>query len=49
MSLQELTPGKVIKLQKSDMFYKNTLQLIGCNKYDNYFKDAMGILHKKGS
>ena len=29
------------------MFFKNILQYIGCSKYDNYFKDAMGILHKK--
>ena len=29
------------------MFCKNILQHIGCRKYDNYFKDAMGILYKK--
>ena len=46
-SLPELTPEKMIKLQKSDVFGKNILQHIGCNKYDNYFEDAMGILHKK--
>ena len=47
MSLPELTPEKVIKLQKGDMFCTDILQHIGCSKYDNYFKDAMGSLHKK--
>ena len=47
MSLLELTPEKVIKLQKSDVFCKNILQFIGCSKYDNHFKDVMGILHEK--
>ena len=47
MSLPELTPEKVIKLQKSDAFYKNILQHIDYSKYDNHFKDVMDILHKK--
>ena len=37
----------MIKLQKSDVFCKNILQHLGCSKYDNYFKDAMDIIHKK--
>ena len=28
-------------------FTKNTIQHIGCSKYNNYFIDAIGILHKK--
>ena len=47
MSLPELTHEKVIKLQKSYVFCKNILQHIGCSKYDIYFKDALGILHKR--
>ena len=47
MSVPELTPDKVIKLQKSDMFCKNILQCIGCSKFEKYFQDAIGILHKK--
>ena len=26
---------------------KNMLQHIGCSKYEDYFKDARGVLHKK--
>ena len=47
MPLLELTPDKVIKLQKGGVFCKNILQHIGCSKFKDYFKDAMGILHKK--
>ena len=47
MSLPELTPDKVVKLQESDVFCKNILQHINCSKHENYFKDATGILHKK--
>ena len=47
MSLPELTSEKVIKLQKNDTFCKNIIQHIDCSKYDNYFIDATGILHKK--
>ena len=47
MSLLELTPEKGIKLQKNDIFCKNIIQHIGCSKYDNYFIDTIGILHKK--
>ena len=47
MSLRELTPDKVIKLQESDVFHKNILQHIGCSKYENYFQDAMSVFHKK--
>ena len=47
MSLPELAPDKVIKLQKNDSLCRNILQHIHCNKNDNYFIDATGILHKK--
>ena len=47
MSLLELTPDKVIKLPKGDGFCKNILQHICCSKFENYFKDAIGFLHKK--
>ena len=47
MSLPGLTPDEVIKLQESDVFCKNILQHMGCSKYEGYFKDAMGVLHKK--
>ena len=46
MSLLELTLDKVLKLQVSDFFCKNILQQISCSKHENYFQDAMGILHK---
>ena len=49
MSLPELTPEKVIKLQQNDIFCKNIIQHIGCSKYDNYVIDDIGILHKKGN
>ena len=45
--IPELTPDKVIKLQKNITFCKHILQHIHCSKNDNYFIDAMGILHKK--
>ena len=44
--LTELTPDKVIKLQKNGVFCKNILQHIGCSKFKNYFKDV-DILHKE--
>ena len=47
MSLPELTPEKVIKPQKNDIFCKNVIQHIGCSKYDNYFTDAISILYNK--
>ena len=47
MSLPELTPDKDIKLQENDVFCKNILQHTGCSKYEDYFQDAMAILHKK--
>ena len=47
MSLPELTLDKVRKLQKSYGLCKNILQHISCSKNENYFQDAMGILHKK--
>ena len=47
MSLLELTPDKMIKLQESDVFCKNILQDISCSKHENYFKYAMDILHKR--
>ena len=47
MSLPELTSEKVIKLQKNDTFCKNIMQHIGCNRNDNCFIDAIGVLHKK--
>ena len=47
MSLPEITPDKVMKLQESDDFCKNILQHINCCKHENYSQDATGILHKK--
>ena len=47
MSLQELTPDKVMKLQKNDTFCKNIPQHIHCSKNDNSFIDTLCILHKK--
>ena len=47
MSVPELTLNKVVKLQKSDVFCQNILQHISCSKHDNYFQDAIDILHKK--
>ena len=47
MSLLELIPEKVIKLQKNDIFCKIIIQHIACSKYHNYFIDAIGIPHKK--
>ena len=46
MSLPEFTPEKVVKLQKNDTFCKKILEHIHCSK-NNYFTDAMAILHKK--
>ena len=36
-----------MKLQESDVFCKNILQHISCSKHENYFQDAMDVLHKK--
>ena len=47
MSILELTPEKVIKLPQNDIFYKSIMQHIGCSKYDSYFRDVTGIIHKK--
>ena len=47
MSLPELTPEKIIKLQKNDTFCNNIIHHIHCNTNKNYFTDAMGISHKK--
>ena len=46
MSLIELTPEKVVQLQQNHTFCKNIFQHIHCNTIENYFTDAMGILHK---
>ena len=48
MSVPELTPHKVIKLQKNNTFYKNILKHLHCSKNNKYFIDATGILQKKG-
>ena len=45
--LPEFTLDKIVKVQKKDKFYNNILQHIHCSKNENYFLDAMGILHKK--
>ena len=47
MSLLELRLENVVKLQENDLFCKNIQQQINCSKYENYFQDAMVILHKK--
>ena len=47
MFLPEMTPEKVVQLQKNDTFCKNILQHIHCNTNENYFTDAIGIIHKK--
>ena len=47
MSLPELTPDKVTKLQKIDTICKTILQHIDCSKHDNYLTVATGILHNK--
>ena len=47
MSFPKFTLDKVIKLTKNEKFCKIILQHIYCSKNDNYFLDAMGILHKK--
>ena len=47
MSLAALTPEKVIKLLKNDIFCENIIQHTSCSKYNNYFIDATAILHKK--
>ena len=49
MSLLELTPDKVTKLQKHHTFGKNLIQHIDCSRHDNYFIYATVILHKKGN
>ena len=46
-SLPEFTMEKVVNLQKNYTFCKNILEHIHCSKNNNYFTDAMGILHKK--
>ena len=47
MSLPELTPDKVIKLQESDVLCRIILQHMDCSKHKDYFQDATGTLHKK--
>ena len=47
MSLTEFILDKVVKLQKNYTFCKNILECIHCSTNDNYFTDAIGILHKK--
>ena len=44
MSLPELTPDKIAKLQKNDTFCNNIITHIHCNLHKNYFTDTMGIL-----
>ena len=41
MSLLELSPDKVMKLQESDVFCKNIPYHMSCSKHENYFQDAM--------
>ena len=47
MSLPELAPDKVMKLQEHDVLCKNILHHINFNEHENYFQDGMGVLHKK--
>ena len=35
------------KITKKSCFCKGFLQHIGCSRYENYFQDATGVLHKK--
>ena len=46
MSLPELTHRKSSSTAKNETFCKNILQHLHCNTNENYFTDAMGILHK---
>ena len=48
MSLPDLTPEKIITLQKNGTFCNNILHHIHCNTNESNFKDAMGILNKNG-
>ena len=47
MSLPEFTLEKVVKLQENEIFGKDILEHIHCSKNNNYFIDAMGILHEE--
>ena len=47
MTLPKITPDKVINYKRMTNFCKKILQYIHYSKNDNYFIDAMGILHKK--
>ena len=42
----ELTPEKIIQLQKIDTLCNNIIQDMHCNTNENYFTDTMDILHK---
>ena len=46
MSLPELTPENIIKLQKNDTFCNSIIHHLHCKSNEHYFKDATGILHK---
>ena len=47
MSHPKLTSNKIIQLQKNDTFCNNIITHLHCNAHENYFTDAIGILHKK--
>ena len=47
MSLPELTPDKITQLQKMMHSVTTLSPHRHCNSHENYFTDAMGILHKK--
>ena len=47
MSLPELSPEKITQLQKNDIFCNDIINHMHFNPDENYFTDAMGILHKK--
>ena len=47
MSLSEFSPDIVVKLQKNDTFFQKYLRTYTLQQNDNYFTDAMDILHKK--
>ena len=44
MSLPEFALEKIVKLQKSNTFYKKILEHIHCSKNNNYFTYAMGTI-----
>ena len=42
-----MVPEKIIQLQRNGTFCNNIIQHMHCNTNENYFTDAMDILHKK--